>query len=343
MSNSLDVSSEFLQTFCKICQVSLPDFSIPTCGHKFCESCIRSYLSLKITEAQVLFITCPESNCPQQITSTLISDLLPDLLGKFLQFTQNKQRESDPNFRWCPRPGCSGFDIRLALNNSLKCQDCQFSYCYLCNEAWHKSSCKDLIMQTNNDIKRCPHCSVYVEKKSGCPEMFCSNCSFKFCWLCDQGLSDHSLKKCFLRSNRSGFYWVLGLLLLLFPLVLLFWFPFGLFVYTYLDNGHDLYLKNKKMFIYGYVVGGILSPVLLPILLLMWHVYLAFLVVRSQYFKYSGKRFLKVYFFAIYAPAIFCLCFLGVFVIIGALLPIFPLSGLLILIMRLTLLFTNCS
>lgn len=342
MSKSLDVTSELLPTFCKICQSNTPDFPIPTCGHKFCEPCIKSYLSLKITEAQVLFITCPESNCPQRIASSLISDLLPDLFEKYLKFTQNRQKESDPNFRWCPKLSCSGFDIKLTSNN-LKCKNCQFEFCYVCNEAWHEGFCKDLIIQINKNIKRCPNCSVYVEKKSGCPEMLCSNCSFGFCWLCDQGLSDHSIKKCFLKSNRSRFYWVVGFTLLLFPLVLLFWFPFMLFLFTYVENGHNEYLMHKKKFIYGFVVGGVLSPLILPLVLFLLLSYLAFIVVRGQYYKYSGKKLSKIYFFTIYTPALFCLSFLGSLVILGVLLPLFPLSGVFILILRVTLLFSNYS
>ena len=34
------------------------------------------------------------------------------------------------------------------------------------------------------NTKKCPKCSVKIQKYKGCMEMSCKNCKFDFCWLC---------------------------------------------------------------------------------------------------------------------------------------------------------------
>ncbi|CAM9970024.1 unnamed protein product, partial [Phaeothamnion confervicola] len=33
-------------------------------------------------------------------------------------------------------------------------------------------------------VKRCPSCSVWIEKDGGCSHMSCSACRGEFCWRC---------------------------------------------------------------------------------------------------------------------------------------------------------------
>lgn len=37
-------------------------------------------------------------------------------------------------------------------------------------------------------IKRCPKCSVYIERDEGCAQMMCKNCKHAFCWYCLESL-----------------------------------------------------------------------------------------------------------------------------------------------------------
>ncbi|OQR74785.1 putative E3 ubiquitin-protein ligase RNF144A-A-like [Tropilaelaps mercedesae] len=42
-------------------------------------------------------------------------------------------------------------------------------------------------------IKRCPHCSVLIEREDGCAQMLCKNCRHVFCWFCLASLDDDFL------------------------------------------------------------------------------------------------------------------------------------------------------
>jgi hypothetical protein len=41
---------------------------------------------------------------------------------------------------------------------------------------------KDKLNKVN--YKKCPRCSVIIEKNEGCNQMKCTNCNYEFCWLC---------------------------------------------------------------------------------------------------------------------------------------------------------------
>lgn len=57
-----------------------------------------------------------------------------------------------------------------------------------------KGSDKDI------NIKRCPKCSVYIERDDGCAQMMCRKCRHVFCWFCLESLDDDF----FLRHYDSG-------------------------------------------------------------------------------------------------------------------------------------------
>lgn len=339
MLKPLDSTFELISYQCKICNLNPADFIIPTCLHKFCESCIKSYLSLNITEGQVLNLTCPEQDCCELITQSLINSLVPELSQKFQDFSISKQKESDPNFRWCPKLNCSGFDIKSG-SNKLECNKCKFKFCFNCSEAWHKKSCKDLIA-SNKQIKKCPNCQIFIEKKTGCPEMKCTVCSFRFCWLCSQGLQNHSIKKCFLRSKNSKFYWVLGAILLFFPLTILFWLPMMLFLFIYIDNGYEVYLKRRKLFIFGFTMGFVLSPIIFPLGFLAVLFYCPYEITKSV--PKQSKLYMKILYYSLMMPILYLISFIGVLTIISILLTVCPLFGLILLILRITLLFFTYS
>lgn len=46
-------------------------------------------------------------------------------------------------------------------------------------------------------VKKCPGCSVMIEKVGGCNYMTCSSCRAQFCWRCLQSWNNHSYKTCY--------------------------------------------------------------------------------------------------------------------------------------------------
>lgn len=94
---------------CNICAevVHEQDPVIVPCEHKFCLSCWRSYLTIKIQEGDVHSIVCPAVGCPQLVPVDVIEHVVsPDMVRRYLQFDIEAFVESNPNFKWCPWAGC---------------------------------------------------------------------------------------------------------------------------------------------------------------------------------------------------------------------------------------------
>lgn len=85
------------------------------------------------------------------------------------------------------------------------CSRCDKTFCNDCRKPWHSGfPCSeptedDLLMllqregslpngETGPEIKRCPRCSVWIERDEGCAQMMCRKCKHVFCWFCLQSL-----------------------------------------------------------------------------------------------------------------------------------------------------------
>ena len=242
--------------------------TIEECGHSFCSTCVNSYLNLLISEGEVISIICPASCCWCEINLDLISSVISkELYEKYLRFKNFKEKESNLNFKWCPVFNCSGYDYRLSTDK-LRCNVCDFEFCYSCSSHWHQGKCTNLNKNLNSNLKCCPKCKVIIEKSRGCPEMKCNQCGFRFCWICMQNLSCHNLKKCLFESKKDLFYIYIGLVLLLFPFCLLFIVPIAIFLYIdFLDEKGNAgeFLSTKWKINSIYTITTILSPIIASI------------------------------------------------------------------------------
>ena len=143
--NNLEIPLISKTQECPICQVNNSSYTIPQCQHNFCESCLNTYLNIKITEGNVLVINCPETDCKQQLTNSQIQELTSeDLFSKYTEFYNKKSLESNIYFRWCPLKQCKGYDL---YTNSylLTCNQCSHKFCFLCSDPWHSNKkCKEI-------------------------------------------------------------------------------------------------------------------------------------------------------------------------------------------------------
>lgn len=129
--------------------------------------------------------------------------------------------EADCELMWCPSPGCDTVcKIEKSDVNGVKpgtipviqCLRCQHVYCTECKLPIHSNSSCDsyrqkLIRQGKlsslddepfascDSIKKCPFCSIPIEKDSGCAQMMCKRCKHVFCWYCLSPLDVSSLLK----------------------------------------------------------------------------------------------------------------------------------------------------
>ncbi|KAL4482236.1 hypothetical protein ABPG72_018017 [Tetrahymena utriculariae] len=179
---------------CNICCLSYQHeyfYTLESCSHFFCKSCIIQYLENCINTSQVLKIKCPDENCKAEFTDQIIQKILDTkTFQKYLKFKELKIINSDPTLKWCNRPGCT-FYCQINLSDPKIICKCGHEMCFQCGNNWHEGKTCDEVIQEEFQgaiqkyvISFCPTCKSKVQKASGCNRIFCPICSQSFCWIC---------------------------------------------------------------------------------------------------------------------------------------------------------------
>jgi len=211
---------------CKICLYDCPAsamIKLDDCGCSFCRDCMQQYIIFEVMEG-AYDISCPDPGCPTQgVLNQQQMELLTDkeLMDKHRTFRLNTEVSLDAARTWCPSAGCDTICHICAGTKSqgvpVSCPTCVKEFCSLCSATWHPGlSCAEngalLVRQggeapdpfawdlADENIKRCPMCSVPIERDAGCAQMMCKRCKHVFCWYCLTSLDDDFL----LRHYDSG-------------------------------------------------------------------------------------------------------------------------------------------
>lgn len=211
----VEIPQETLDLFndpdiCRICfseKVNKENICQKTCGHFFCDVCIKRHIETKIINGQVLSIKCLMGGCPKQYSDDEIQRTIDEkLYYKYIKFKneQIKLNNPDKHYVHCPHVDCDEIvDCDEAETEFVTCSKGHL-FCYKCHkEGKHKpGECEDnelqllkQIQKENKDglnFKQCPQCHVIIEKNEGCNQMHCISCGYDFCWLClKQYTDDH--------------------------------------------------------------------------------------------------------------------------------------------------------
>jgi len=159
----------------------------------------------------------------------------------YQKFKLDLEIEQDPSRTWCPISDCvniclikkpnltsfsslslfdaSSTSTRIFHEDNRKyfyCDKCDIKFCAQCRKVWHPEpgcesykeyknfplfSQSSALSSKSGNIKRCPRCSVWIERDEGCAQMTCRKCKHVFCWFCLQSLEVRELKK-----NASNFF-----------------------------------------------------------------------------------------------------------------------------------------
>lgn len=220
--------------------------------HIYCRNCAIKYLKSKIEERD-LSVTkpipkCMDPSCDKVIVNTIgkIQDLVGnELFARYNEIlTESFLLEDEGQVMYyCPRPACKSpitleAKIKDAEGNliensdvyNIRCGNCPYIYCGLCNNTAHQPPCqiKKLDMEKimaayenkdNRKIKEyekkygtsikniidshlseklvksisktCPNCKVATTKIEGCNKMICRFCNAPWCWLCGKNLKNY--------------------------------------------------------------------------------------------------------------------------------------------------------
>ncbi|KAL2530079.1 putative E3 ubiquitin-protein ligase [Forsythia ovata] len=187
------------------------------CGHPFCDSCWKSYISTSINDGPgCLTLRCPGPSCGAAIGQDMI-----DMLGsdedkeKYRHYLLRSFVEDSRKTKWCPAPGCDcAIEYVVGSGNYDVTCSCSYSFCWNCTEEAHRPvDCETVakwILKNSAESenmnwilansKPCPKCKRPIEKNQGCMHMTCTPpCKFEFCWLCLGAWIDHG-------ERTGGFY-----------------------------------------------------------------------------------------------------------------------------------------
>ncbi len=185
-----------------------PGCLITKCPHFKCTQLVpHSYF-------RTLLFTYPDSSTdevvvvPSSVPTTTTDSTATDssslstkaLYEKYEAYCLRNLIENSRLMNFCRAPHCELISIAIDaayVEEVVKCA-CGHQYCFKCGEIPHQPcSCQQLSLwnekcsnesETANWImtntKKCPKCSVRIEKNQGCNHMTCRSCSHHFCWLC---------------------------------------------------------------------------------------------------------------------------------------------------------------
>ena len=290
---------------CRICEVPLTSSTIqtlPGCDHEFCRQCFLDYLETCITERRTDSLKCPSFGCENLLPDQLLTAVLPaGLQEKLFRYRKENELERNVNFRWCPKPNCTGYDIGEFKRRKLVCSVCEYAFCFYCSEAWHeKGTCRsdgDRKLDTwakFHDAKFCPNCKLRVQKMKGCNHMTCFKCQYQWCWLCGDHYTPQHYETCPIkRLQKYNPPWKRVFFYLFLPIIAPFFLVIGMWILLEdrligvpVQSCCSIFLR--KRYISYPLFGGlalILTPLALALLLLF--AFVGLLLEFGRYWKYE--------------------------------------------------------
>ncbi|WCJ41087.1 RING/U-box protein with C6HC-type zinc finger [Euphorbia peplus] len=185
-------------------------FSIEGCGHRYCFSCMKQHVEVKLLHGMVP--KCPHEGCKTELDVESSSKFLTSKLAETMR--QRKKEAAIPATEkvYCPYPQCSALMsnhdvseyskkeiVGSAITGARKCLECRSIFCINCKVPWHSNmSChiykkmnpnppaedvKLKSLATRNLWRQCVKCSHMIELAEGCYHMTC-RCGFEFCYNC---------------------------------------------------------------------------------------------------------------------------------------------------------------
>ena len=230
-------SEDFDSFFCHICyshrttqeltEEKDSAFTLSSCGHQYCLTCLQAYLESNILEGHTRIKCC----C---IADSEVLDDSGDVSNLDINTSDSENKATKIKF-------CEGFLTKVeveqilinkidhvvdpllsshpsAQSNAMVCQRplCGVKYCFqhanahppsvTCEE--YERSIASTLQASTRAIqlisKPCPGCGIYVSKTDGCNHMKCTNCQQCFCWVCGVAVEDSIFPNHFQWWNAMG-------------------------------------------------------------------------------------------------------------------------------------------
>ncbi|KAK0114810.1 hypothetical protein ONS95_014291 [Cadophora gregata] len=200
----LDATSNFgkereddkVESDCVVCWTEADDPLKLTCGHVYCKECFNIQAS---TTDGSQAVVCAEATCGSLFEMQELKSLLPYTTFENLRHAsfQAYVRAHPKDFQYCPTPDCPQLYRYTEDGTAILCTHCLMSVCTSCKVVFHDGmSCEDYkdlssegtkafeIYMKESDTRRCPKCTLAIQKTYGCNHMECAECKAHICWAC---------------------------------------------------------------------------------------------------------------------------------------------------------------
>jgi len=187
---------------CPICYDNVSNPEPLGCGHTYCSGCLKHFLA-SATDTKTFPLVCMgnEASCNTPISIPLIQRFLPaQAFYHLVEVAFSCYLERHPQeLKYCTTADCKQVYRRQTDKPMLQCPSCFSEICPACDEEAHEGmTCQERRQHKDpeeqerllNELaasggwKKCPQCSVWIEKTEGCNHMECQSCHTHFCWTC---------------------------------------------------------------------------------------------------------------------------------------------------------------
>ncbi|XP_076599714.1 E3 ubiquitin-protein ligase parkin isoform X1 [Chaetodon auriga] len=190
--------------------------------HVICLDCFHLYCQTRLNERQFVYhpVIGYSLPCAAGCAESLIKELHhfrilgDDQYGRYLHYGAEECLLMSGGLM-CPSPECGAGLVPPEDSRRVECDrqhGCGFVFCKDCRESYHEGECHAELAPPTGDAsqvfvvdeeaslrgrwdrasllllqestKRCPQCSVPVERNGGCMHMQCPLCKAEWCWLC---------------------------------------------------------------------------------------------------------------------------------------------------------------
>ncbi|XP_047459258.1 E3 ubiquitin-protein ligase parkin [Mugil cephalus] len=209
---------------CIACTDIMPVVLVFQCPerHVICLDCFHGYCQTRLNDRQ--FVHHPEIGyslpCPVGCEESLIKELHhfrilgEDQYGRYLHYGAEECLLTIGGLM-CPSPGCGAGLLPSDGSRRVECDThlgCGFVFCRDCRRSYHQGACQMApapptgedsqgflvggeaslrgrwdqasLLFIQESTKRCPQCSVPVERNGVCMHMQCPRCGAEWCWVC---------------------------------------------------------------------------------------------------------------------------------------------------------------
>lgn len=138
---------------CSVCATDRPSDGYPVepitsaCTHTttdVCKECMRTYIASELSSRVTAVISCPV--CEETMSYfDVMRNAAPEDFNRYDERVTIESLQNEPDFRWCPQPGCPGGQIQAFGDAEpiVTCNHCQQRFCFTHRVPWHISlTCK---------------------------------------------------------------------------------------------------------------------------------------------------------------------------------------------------------